>query len=102
LAIVAGKRNDELTLSFRSTRDFVEGTGMHLGSDLARPLGSRMDGMGGGHATAAGANVKGEVNQALNTALSIVRDFLSRPLKHNTNETAYAQASSQTGVITQE
>lgn len=101
LAIVAGKRNDELTLSFRSTRDFTEGTGMHLGSDLARPLGSRMGGMGGGHATAAGANVKGEVNKALNTALSIVRDFVSRSPKHNTNETAYAQASSQTGVITQ-
>jgi nanoRNase/pAp phosphatase (c-di-AMP/oligoRNAs hydrolase) len=101
LAVVAGKRNDELTLSFRSTRDFVEGTGMHLGSDLATPLGVRMGGMGGGHATAAGANVKGNVNEALKLALRIVREFVSSPTKPNTNETAYGQASSQTSVITQ-
>jgi nanoRNase/pAp phosphatase (c-di-AMP/oligoRNAs hydrolase) len=101
LAVVAGKRNEELTLSFRSTRDFVEGTGMHLGSDLARPLGVRMDGMGGGHATAAGASVKGEVNEALKLALSIVREFVARSIKHNTSDTACAQASSQSSVTTQ-
>lgn len=101
LAVVAGKRNDELTLSFRSTRDFVEGTGMHLGSDLATPLGFRMGGMGGGHATAAGANVRGDVNEALKLALRIVREFVSSPTKPNTNETAYGQASSQASVITQ-
>lgn len=88
LAVVAGKRNEELTLSFRSTRDFTEGTGIHLGSDLATPLGKRMGGMGGGHATAAGANVKGEVNQALNLVLTLVRDFLSNSPKPNTVGTA--------------
>ncbi len=101
LAVVAGQRDDEVTISFRSTRDFVDATGMHLGSDLAAPLGSKMGGMGGGHATAAGANVKGNVNDALKLAVRTVREFVSRPSKQNTNERVNAQASSQMSVTTQ-
>jgi phosphoesterase RecJ-like protein len=101
LAVVAGKRDDELTVSFRATHDFASETGIHLGTDLANPLGLKMNGMGGGHATAAGANVKGEVNDALKLALMIVREFLCRPPKPNTGTEANAQASSQTRVITQ-
>jgi nanoRNase/pAp phosphatase (c-di-AMP/oligoRNAs hydrolase) len=101
LAVVAGQKDDEVTISFRSTRDFVQETGMHLGSDLAAPLGSRMGGMGGGHATAAGANVKGEVSAALKLAVRIVREFVSSSPKHNTNEKVNAQASSQMSVTTQ-
>jgi hypothetical protein len=74
---------------------------MHLGSDLATPLGNRMEGMGGGHATAAGASVKGNVNDALNIVLQIVRSFVSASPKSNTSEPVYERASSQTGVITQ-
>jgi nanoRNase/pAp phosphatase (c-di-AMP/oligoRNAs hydrolase) len=102
LAVVAGKRDDELTVSFRSTREFMEETKMHLGSDLAAPLGAKMHGMGGGHATAAGANVKGEVNEALKLTLTIVKEFLSRPPNPNTSETAYSQASPRTSVTMQE
>jgi len=101
LAIVAGKRNDELTVSFRATREFTTETGMHIGSDLANPLGAKMDGMGGGHATAAGANVKGEVNETLRNAVAIVRQFLSQPPKPNTKTISYPQASPQSSVITQ-
>jgi nanoRNase/pAp phosphatase (c-di-AMP/oligoRNAs hydrolase) len=93
VAVVAGKRDDELTVSFRSTREFAEETKMHLGSDLAAPLGAKMNGMGGGHATAAGANVKGEVNEALKLALTIVKEFLSRSPNPNTSEASYRQAS---------
>jgi len=102
LAVVAGKRNEELTVSFRATRDFVSETGIHLGTDLANPLGLRMGGMGGGHATAAGANVKGEVNEALRLALTLVREFITRSPKANTDAPRYPLASSQTGVTTQE
>lgn len=101
LAVVAGKRNDELTISFRSTRDFASETGMHLGSDLANPLGAKMGGMGGGHATAAGANVRGDVREALKLALAVVREFVYRSPKPNTGVTRYAEASSQTRVTTQ-
>jgi len=101
LAVVAGKRNDELTVSFRATRDFVSETGIHLGTDLANPLGLRMGGMGGGHPTAAGANVKGDVNEALRFTLTLVREFISRSPKSNTEIPRYPQASSQTEVTTQ-
>jgi nanoRNase/pAp phosphatase (c-di-AMP/oligoRNAs hydrolase) len=101
LAVVAGKRNDELTVSLRATRDFVSETGIHLGTDLANPLGLRMGGMGGGHATAAGANMKGDVNEALRLSLTLVREFISRSPKSNTEIPKYPQASSQTEVTTQ-
>jgi len=101
LAVVAGKRNDELTVSLRSTRDFTTETGMHLGTDLANPLGARMGGMGGGHSTAAGANAKGEVNDVLKLALAMVRAFVSRAPKDNTKIERYAEASPQTSVTTQ-
>jgi len=102
LAIVAGKRDEELTISLRSTKEFTSETGFHLGRDLANPLGARMGGMGGGHATAAGANVSGEVNQAFKLALHLIREFLKPPTKNNTMPPANAAAPPQTGVITQE
>ncbi len=102
LAIVAGKRDDELTVSFRATREFTSQTGIHLGTDLANPLGVRMNGMGGGHATAAGANVKGDVHDALSIALALVREFFSRPPKSNTERSGDAATSSQTRIITQQ
>lgn len=102
LAIVAGKRNEDLTVSFRATREFSSETGMHIGTDLANPLGMRMNGMGGGHTTAAGANVKGNVNDALKISLTLVREFFSHPPKPNTTTLGNALASSQASVITQE
>lgn len=102
LAVVAGKRNDDLTVSFRSTREFASETGFHLGRDLANPLGVRMGGMGGGHATAAGANVTGDVNQAFKLVTNIIRDYFAAQTKANTTPSGNAQAPSQTGVITQE
>lgn len=102
VAVVAGKRGEELTVSLRSTKELASETGFHLGRDLASPLGERMGGMGGGHATAAGANVSGEVNQAFKLALQLIRDFLKSPTKNNTMPSANAAAPSQTGVVTQE
>lgn len=101
LAVVAGKRNDDLTLSFRSTREFVEQTGIHVGSDLATPLGAKMGGMGGGHSTAAGASVKGEVNEALKFTLVMIRELVSQSSKSNTGFEGIGDASSQSRVTTQ-
>ena len=98
VAIVAGKRNDDLTVSLRCTREFVERSGMHMGTDVANVIGQKMGGMGGGHATAAGANVKGEVSEALKLATSLVREFLAKSSKSNTSSPSYALNSSQTEV----
>jgi len=81
VAIVAGKRNNELTVSLRCTHDFISETGMHLGTKLANPLGQRFDGMGGGHATAAGASAKGEVQDVLTASVQLIREFLSETRK---------------------
>ena len=102
VAVVAGKRDGELTVSLRSTKEITSETGFHLGRDLASPLGTKMGGMGGGHATAAGANVSGDVNQAFRLSLQLIRDFLKPPTKNITMPSGNAGAPSQTGVITQE
>ena len=100
IAVVAGRKDDEVTLSMRSTKDLTSETGFHLGRDLATPLGLRMGGMGGGHATAAGASVSGQVNQVLKSALELISEFLKPPTKNNTMPSASAAAPSQSGVLT--
>lgn len=93
LAIVAGKRNDDLTISLRCTREFLDETKIHLGTDLASVLGQKMGGMGGGHATAAGANVTGEAREALKLSIMLVRELLQKSSKPNTQIEGYAQNS---------
>jgi len=73
IAFVVGKKGGEIRLSFRSTEDFYKKTGVHLGRDVASPLGERVSGVGGGHATAAGFNGKGEVSSVASEALKILR-----------------------------
>lgn len=96
LAVIAGKRNDNLTVSLRATHDFVAETGIHLGTDLASPLGGRMGGMGGGHPTAAGVNAKGNPQDALRLALTLTRELISQTPKNNSQIKSNTQVSPQT------
>jgi len=64
-AAVAGQKNDNVEISLRCTRDFHKKTGIHMGVDIAQPLGEYLQGMGGGHAAAAGANGKGKAEATL-------------------------------------
>jgi len=73
LAIVAGEKEDRLTLSFRSTADFYAGTRFHVGRDLATPLGAAMKGAGGGHSTAAGATVHGSLGEAIERSVALFK-----------------------------
>jgi nanoRNase/pAp phosphatase (c-di-AMP/oligoRNAs hydrolase) len=65
VAVVAGKKHNEIQVSFRASREFYEETGVHMGRDLAKPLGDFLEGMGGGHAVSAGANGVGDVEACL-------------------------------------
>lgn len=56
IAVVGGEKDGELRISMRATEDFLGKTGLHLGRDLAQPLGELMGGAGGGHSGAAGIN----------------------------------------------
>jgi len=76
---VAGKRDDCVEVSFRCTREFIKETGIHLGRDIAKPLGESLKGMGGGHAAAAGANGVGTVEEALKRCMQLFKEKLPKP-----------------------
>jgi nanoRNase/pAp phosphatase (c-di-AMP/oligoRNAs hydrolase) len=81
LAIVGGEKESGLTLSFRSTSDFYSRTKFHLGKDLATVLGQTMNGAGGGHSTAAGAAVQGNLDEAIRKSVELFRVFLDPSVK---------------------
>jgi len=74
MAAVAGQKNDNIEISMRCTRDFHLETGIHLGRDIAKPLGEYLQGMGGGHATAAGVNGVGDVESGLKRCLRLLKE----------------------------
>jgi nanoRNase/pAp phosphatase (c-di-AMP/oligoRNAs hydrolase) len=77
MAAVAGQKNGKIEISMRCTRDFNQVTRIHLGRDIAKPLGEFLQGMGGGHATAAGVNGIGNVEKGLRGCLRLVKENLS-------------------------
>ena len=76
VAIVAGQRGDTVQISLRSSRDFHEKTGIHLGRDIAKPLGEYLHGMGGGHSVSAGANGVGDVEASLKRCVRLLKQRL--------------------------
>jgi len=79
VAVVAGQRNESLEISLRSSREFYEKTSVHLGRDIAKPLGEHLRGMGGGHSTAAGVNGVGDVETGLKRCLRLLKEKLVNP-----------------------
>jgi len=76
VAIVAGQRGETIQVSLRSSQDFHEKTGIHLGSDVAKPLGEYLHGMGGGHSVSAGANGVGDVEATLKRCIRLLKQKL--------------------------
>lgn len=76
VAVVGGERNDALSISMRACRLFYEKTAIHLGRDLAKPIGDFINGMGGGHATSAGANGRGSLESVFERCTRLLRDRL--------------------------
>ncbi len=79
VAIVAGEKGEKIQVSMRATRDFHEKTGVHLGRDIAKPLGEYLRGMGGGHAVSAGVNGSGEVEASLKRCARLLKEKLTQP-----------------------
>ena len=73
LVIIAGNDKEKLKASMRSTNQFHVATGIHLGRDIARPLGEEFKGAGSGHPTAAGVNGKGDQEAFLTRAVEIIK-----------------------------
>jgi phosphoesterase RecJ-like protein len=76
VAVVAGQKNQNVEISLRANREFSEKTGIHLGRDIAKPLGEYLHGMGGGHSTAAGVNGVSDIETGLKRCLFILRGKL--------------------------
>ncbi len=76
VSAVAGIKNGKIEISLRSTRQFTEETGVNLGKDIAAPLGEWLQGVGGGHAMAAGVSGKGEIEPTLKQCLKLLKDSL--------------------------
>jgi phosphoesterase RecJ-like protein len=76
VAVVAGHKHNKIQVSFRASRDFCVETGLHMGRDLAKPLGEFLGGMGGGHAVSAGANGAGDVDACLKFCEKLFKEKL--------------------------
>jgi nanoRNase/pAp phosphatase (c-di-AMP/oligoRNAs hydrolase) len=77
VAVVAGQRGEKIQISMRASRDFYEKTGVHLGRDIAKPLGEYLKGMGGGHSVSAGVNGVGDVETSLKRCVRLLKEKLT-------------------------
>jgi nanoRNase/pAp phosphatase (c-di-AMP/oligoRNAs hydrolase) len=85
LAIVYGEKREGYSISMRSTTDFYQQTSIHLGTDLAQPLGEVLNGMGGGHSTAAGMNGSGKLDEFIDKCSTLIKERItvSKPSRTN-------------------
>ena len=74
VAVVAGEKNGSLRISIRANENFFKQTKIHLGRDIAKPLGEYLDGMGGGHPTAAGVNGKGDIESVFTKCVNLIKE----------------------------
>ncbi|MEM0314279.1 MAG: DHH family phosphoesterase [Candidatus Bathyarchaeia archaeon] len=81
VAVVAGQKNENLEISLRCSREFHEKTGIHLGRDIAKPLGEHLKGMGGGHSTAAGVNGVGEIEDGLKRCYKLLKEKIELKIR---------------------
>jgi len=81
VAAVVGLKDGKLTMCIRSTIRFYEKTRIHLGKQIAMPLGTAVKGVGGGHPTAAGVNGEGAPERALVAYTSLLKEALSKEEK---------------------
>jgi phosphoesterase RecJ-like protein len=76
VAIVAGQKDEKLRISMRASQDFYRVTELHLGRDVAKPLGEYLRGMGGGHAISAGVNGVGELEACFKRCIRLMKEKL--------------------------
>ena len=77
IAIVGAEKNNEIRISARATQNINKKTGIHLGK-LMEELGIIVEGVGGGHSTAAGFNGKENYTKAINHLLKLIKKQLEK------------------------
>lgn len=78
VAAVAGQRGEKIQISLRASKEFYEKTGIHLGRDIANPLGEYLKGMGGGHSLSAGVNGVGDLEASLKRCARLLKESLTK------------------------
>ena len=78
MSAVAGQKNGKIEVSLRCTRQFTEQAGVNLGKDIAAPLGEYLQGVGGGHAMAAGVSGTGEIEPTLKQCLLLLKQKITK------------------------
>jgi len=81
VAVVAGQRGEEIQISLRACKEFYDRTGIHLGRDIANPLGEYLKGMGGGHSVSAGVNGVGDLEAGLKRCARLLKESLTKKEK---------------------
>lgn len=76
VAFVGGEAKEKIRVNMRATEEFYGKTGVHLARDVSIPLGKKLSGVGGGHATAAGLSAKGQVLDVLKDCVDILKESL--------------------------
>ena len=74
VSFVAGESKDKVRVNMRATEEFYNKTGVHLARDLSIPIGKKLGGVGGGHPTAAGLSVPGQVQDILKICVDTLRE----------------------------
>jgi len=76
VALVAGESKEKIRVNMRATEDFYTKTGVHLARDISIPVGKKLGGVGGGHATAAGLSVPGQTQDVLKICVDVLKESL--------------------------
>jgi len=76
VAVVGGEKDGLLRVSLRASHDFGKKTGVHIGREIAKPLGEYAHGMGGGHAASAGINGEGDVESVFAKCVELLKERL--------------------------
>ncbi len=83
VAIVGSQKVETLRISMRASQEFYRLTRVHLGRDLARPLGEYFQGMGGGHAVSAGVNGVGDFETCIKRCVRLLKEKMTNSSKYN-------------------
>ena len=76
VAFVAGESKEKIRVNMRATEGFYRKTGIHLARDVSIPIGKKLAGVGGGHATAAGLSVPGQLPDVLKICVDVLKESL--------------------------
>ncbi len=74
VALVSGKKKDEIRISARATNEIVHKTNLNLAKDVMEKIGVLINGQGGGHDRAAACNGKANLEDGITLALQLLKE----------------------------